>query len=173
MLTDTIQEPTIIELKPEWFKSGYYVYIVAIEYQAYKYFYVGMTGDRKYATARSPFYRMGGHFTQLESSTQNQIIKGLRKRLNVRDIDAALLEIKFTYYCYLIDEFDKEKLDLHKDKRNKAEKIESYLIQKLRNRFSKEFVFNKNISVKESKGTENIAEQLYLNFMSKINISNA
>lgn len=168
-----IAEPTIIELKPEWFKSGYYVYIVVIEYEQQKYFYIGMTGDRKYQTARSPFYRMGGHFNQLESSTQNQIVKGIRKKLGIADVEAVLTEMKFTYYCYLIEAFDKNDSNLHKIKRNKAEKIESYLIEKFRNQFTKEFVFNKNVSVKDSKEAKDIAEQIYSNFITKINITDA
>ena len=163
-----ISEPTIIELKPEWFKVGYYVYIVVIEYRNNNYYYVGMTGDRKYETARSPFYRMGGHLSQLQSSTQNQIIKGLKEKLHIQDIETALTEMTLTYYCYLIDSFFKGDLKVHITKRIRAEKIESYVIKKMRMQFKEEFIFNKQLSAKSYEEVKDIAEQLYSNFITKI-----
>ena len=169
MATDVIPEPTIIELKPEWFKPGYYVYVVAIIYRQLQYYYVGMTGDRKYEVARSPFYRMSGHFNQLESSTQNQILKGLKEKTVGTDIDDVLSESKFIYYCYIIDEYRKDKLELHKEKRIKAEKIESYLIKKLKALFGEEHVLNKKYSLKNFNDVEIAGERLYTNLISKLN----
>jgi hypothetical protein len=169
MPTDIIPEPTIIELKPEWFKPGYYVYVVVIIYRQWQYYYVGMTGDRKYEVARSPFYRMNGHFNQLESSTQNQILKGLKEKTGGIDIDVVLSETKFTYYCYIIDEYCKDKVELHKEKRIKAEKIESYLIKQLKVHFGKEHVLNKKYSLKNFDDVEIAGERLYANLISKLN----
>lgn len=137
-----IGDPTIIELKPEWFKPGYYVYIVVMAYKRSKYYYVGMTGDRKFTTARSPFYRMSGHFVQIKSSTQNQVIKGIREKFGNKNIDKILVQSTFTYYCYLIDEFIDGQKDLHKSKRKRAEKVESWLIKQFWERFNSN-VFNK------------------------------
>lgn len=75
-----IPEPIIMELNPDWFKSGYYVYVVTIHYKRKKYFYVGMTGDRHHITARSSFYRMNGHFIR-GKSTQNQIVQEIENKL--------------------------------------------------------------------------------------------
>ena len=164
-----ISEPTIIELQPEWFKMGYYVYIVVIEYKAKKYFYVGMTGDRKYETARSPFYRMGGHFSQIKSSTQNQVIKGLQNILGITNVESALPDMRFTYYSYLIDSFDRNDTSNHHVKRKKAEQIESSLISKMKTKFKDEFIFNKKLSRNNYTEAEAISKQLFEDFISRIN----
>jgi hypothetical protein len=164
-----IPEPTIIELQPEWFKMGYYVYIVLIQYKSKKYFYIGMTGDRKYKTARSPFYRMGGHFSQLKSSTQNQIIKGLQNKLSIDDVETALPNMRFTYYSYLIDLFDRKDTSTHHVKRKRAEQIESSLIKKMKAQFKDDSIFNKKVSRKKFEEGEIISNQLFEDFKTRIN----
>ncbi len=164
-----ISEPTIIELQPEWFKMGYYVYIVVIEHKKKRYFYVGMTGDRKYETARSPFYRMGGHFSQIKSSTQNQIIKGMKNKLAIEDVESALTEMRFTYYSYLIESFDRKDTSTHHAKSKKAEQIESFVINKLKEEFTDEFVFNKKVSRNNYEEAVYISNQLFADFITRIN----
>ncbi len=164
-----IPEPVIIELKPEWFKMGYYVYVVAMKYNKTNYFYIGMTGDRKHKTARSPFYRMSGHFSLLESSTQNQVIKGIRKNLNAGDdIDKMLGNIKFTYYVYMITAFDKADTSNHDTNRKHAESIESSLIHKMKTEFGNQFVFNENHSAKDFKKADDIAQELLIDVKKRI-----
>lgn len=162
-----ISPPTIIELQPEWFKMGYYVYIVVIDHSKERYFYVGMTGDRKYQTARSPFYRMAGHFNQLESSTQNQIIKGLKNKLNISDIENALPKMRFTYYSYLIESFDRKDTSTHNAKRKKAEQIESFLIKKMMEEFEG-FIFNDKVSRNNYEEVMVISNHLFQDFIKRL-----
>lgn len=129
MPTDVLTvEPIIIDLNPEWFKPGYYVYVVEAKSEKQKYYYVGMTGDRKHLVARSPFYRMGGHFTLSESSTQNQIIKGLKAKAGVLDVVTELPLWKFTYYAYLLAEFVPHQ-ETHDKNRVFAERTETELMK--------------------------------------------
>ncbi len=170
MIPDVIPEPTEIKLKPEWFKMGYYVYVVVIDYKNEKHFYVGMTGDKAYPTARSPFYRMSGHFSLADSSTQNQIIKGLKNKFNIdkKMLDKALQEMQITYYAWLLNEFDEDDHHGHRLKRICAEKTESALIQKMKKSYPDK-VFNDGISIKDYEEVNGIAEQLLQNLKRKIN----
>jgi len=164
-----IGKPEVIELKPEWFRMGYYVYVVLIQYKRKKYYYIGMTGDRKHHTARSPFYRMGGHFS-LGKSTQNQIIKGIIKslKLNVKENPNLLCGIRFTYYTWLVKPFDNKVLpEKHKENRELAERIESGLMRKFKVLFGDEFVFNKHESRKVITGVEKQVEQICKYFVDK------
>ncbi len=164
-----IPEPVIIDLKPEWFKMGYYVYVVAMKFKKENYFYIGMTGDRKHKTARSPFYRMSGHFSLLESSTQNQVIKGIRRNFEVgTDIEKILGEMKFTYYAYMITPFDKADTSNHDANRKHAESIESSLIHKMKDGFGSQFVFNKNQSTKNFNKVDAIAQELMIDVKQRI-----
>jgi hypothetical protein len=86
--------PVVIEIQPEWFRHAYYVYFVTLLDDDRRMVYVGMTGDRKHRMARSPFYRMAGHFNQLSTSTENQIIKGIREHCDISDKDQAGLVAK-------------------------------------------------------------------------------
>ncbi|MDO9187595.1 MAG: hypothetical protein Q7W13_16410 [Bacteroidia bacterium] len=73
-----------INYNSEWFESGYYVYVLIIEHHKKgRYYYVGMTGDRNHISARSPFYRMMGHFNTYNlnnSSHDSQLVAGLRDK---------------------------------------------------------------------------------------------
>ncbi len=161
-------EPTIISLKSEWFKMGYYVYVVVMTYRKQRYFYIGMTGDRKHITARSPFYRMSGHF-MLGKSTQNQIIKGLRKQLGIEEItDTLLCEVEFTYYAYLLNEFDKTDEKGHHLKRKYGEQVESCLIAKMKEDSSLGIVFNDSGSVLDYKNVLEEAQDILFDLKERI-----
>lgn len=160
-----IQDPVIIKLDPGWFKHGYYVYVVVVKHLQDIYYYIGMTGDRKYLIARSPFYRMSGHFMMAESSTQNQIIKGLKERLGnslKERVGSLLCEMEFTYYMWLIKPYEMQiDKNLHHDNRKIAERIESALIEKCRYAFGEKNVFNETISRKDFGANEIVvAEQI-------------
>ncbi len=59
---------------------GFSVYLFKISKQSgEKYYYVGMTGDSFYASARSALHRLAGHIDKAKASTQNQFRKGLQK----------------------------------------------------------------------------------------------
>ena len=156
-------KPVIMELQPGWFQMGYYVYVVLIRYKGKRYYYIGMTGDRNHLTARSPFYRMSGHFI-IGNSTQNQTIRGIEAKIGikVKDNYQALCDMKFTYYSWMVRPFqqgvDKE---IHQSNRVFTEKIESGLIKKCLHEFGSEYVFNSKQSRKEIGGAENDINQLF------------
>ena len=69
-----------ISFNPEWFKSAYYVYVLKIVHETKgHFFYIGQTGDRNHISARSPFYRLMGHYNTYNFSkgTDAQLVKGL------------------------------------------------------------------------------------------------
>ena len=73
-------EQIVINFNPEWYQSAYYVHVLTIVHKTKgAYYYVGQTGDRKHVSARSPFYRLMGHFNtyNFSKSTDAQLVKGL------------------------------------------------------------------------------------------------
>jgi len=165
----SFSDPIEICLKPEWFKMGYYVYVVVIKSKGGMYFYVGMTGDRKHKIARSPFYRMSGHF-MLGKSTQNQIIKGLKNFQKKKITSDSLCKMEFTYYNYLIHSYKENiKEKTHHKCRRDAEIIESYLIDKLKAEFGKSNVFNKYKSAKETGKYKLFSERIFVDLIKRIN----
>lgn len=153
-------KPVIIKLEKEWFRHAYYVYFVSIVKDENKMLYIGMTGDRKHKTARSPFYRMAGHFSQLSSSSENQVIKGLRKIYNIdttnqQELVELLESCQIIYHAYPLSEFkfniDKSE---HTERRRFAEKVESFLILALKEE-GKWNVINSKISNTPNDDSEN------------------
>lgn len=137
-----IPDPIEITLDPSWFEMGYYVYIVVITNQRQHYFYVGMTGDRKHLTARSPFYRMSGHFSLSKKSTENQIVRFLRKKWPNTDPSNLLSKLRIKYYAYPMASFVNGDTLKHHQKRKFAEMIEACLIKQLKETFGRESVVN-------------------------------
>ena len=136
---DKFGTPVEMKLKSEWFRHAYYVYLVSVvdAREGRRFIYVGQTGDRAHLMARSPFYRMSGHFQQ-GRSTQNQVVKGLRDRYEIDDLDqkrlvAKLLDMDIAYRAYPLAEFEfgvsREK---HQELRRCTERVETALIDILR-----------------------------------------
>jgi hypothetical protein len=63
---------------------GFSIYLFEILHGNEKYFYVGMTGDNFYPSARSAFHRLSGHFDLAGNSTQNQLLTALK---SIKQID--------------------------------------------------------------------------------------
>jgi len=139
-MRDNIKELEI-NFDSEWFQSGYYVYVISITHVSKgNYYYVGQTGDRKHVSARSPFYRLMGHFNpyNLKNGTDSQLIKGLinnnlielpsdnkSTRICIEEaIQNKSIIINPTYFK--ISDFDKAD---HSSKRENVEEIESALIK--------------------------------------------
>lgn len=150
-----------IKLRSEWFEMGYYVYVVIMQRGYHKLFYVGMTGDRKHETARSPFYRMSGHFSLLEKSTQNHVIQALRHRWPEKNIQDLLLDTSFSYYAYKMIPFHRDDMSKHARNRTFAEAVESGLIKKLKDAFGEDKVFNKRISNKNYTDADDITSEIF------------
>jgi len=162
-------KPTIIKLESDWFNVGYYVYLVGIKYKSRKYYYVGMTGDRYHSTARSPFYRMGGHFNRVGSSTENQIIKGIKSVIdNSTPIEILLPQMDITYYAYKVRNYVHGQMQGHKGHRQFAEQVESFLMEKLWERKGEKFVFNKRISMTPQRQAERMGEKIFSDLIKRI-----
>lgn len=150
-MSEVLEDKLQINFNASWFKSRYYVYVITVVHGHKIYYYVGQTGDRKYTTARSPFYRLWGHFNPYnsKSGTDSQLIKALFKKGILEDvkgvskrqiIDKALFEkkISITTSFYPIEEFINNETIEHKRKRKAAEAVETALI----NMFEANSIFN-------------------------------
>ena len=147
-MIDSIKNKLEINYDSEWFTSRYYVYVIMIEVAKDLYFYVGQTGDRHHIAARSPFYRLWGHFNpyNLKKGTDSQLMSSLFKRRIFRKkegesnrltIDRALAKkdaiIKAQFYPIedFINDNSQTSKDNHKQKRVFVEEIEKGVIEGL------------------------------------------
>ncbi|MEN9303967.1 MAG: hypothetical protein RL264_2396 [Bacteroidota bacterium] len=77
------------------------VYLFEIEKEKQKYFYVGMTGDSHYPSARSILHRLAGHIDLSSRSTQSQFIKALKEKvfdkeeLNREDLTQLTIQLHY------------------------------------------------------------------------------
>jgi hypothetical protein len=82
-----------LTIESEFLNPGFCIYLLEIINSSKKrLFYIGMTGDNYYPSARSAFYRMAGHLEKKKGSTQNQFHKAL-KDVSAND---TLLENSFS-----------------------------------------------------------------------------
>ncbi len=150
-MREVLEDKLQINFNNSWFKSRYYVYVITVIHSPKTFYYIGQTGDRKYTAARSPFYRLWGHFNPYnsKSGTDSQLIKSLFKKGILEDlegiskrqiIDKALFEKKISIATsfYPIEEFINDEAIEHKRKRKVAETVETALI----NMFEAEILFN-------------------------------
>ena len=85
----------IIEFRGELLFPGFSIYLFEIIKDSEKHFYIGMTGDNHYPSARSILHRLAGHIDLLKHSTQNQLIVGVKNLFNKKlDEDLTLAELK-------------------------------------------------------------------------------
>lgn len=132
-----------ISFNPEWFNSGYFVYVIIINHtDKGTYYYVGQTGDRKHQSARSPFYRMMGHYNtyNLGSGTDSQLIKGLinqklitpTKEKSTRIcVEEAIIDgrLQIKSQFFKLDEFNSaDTFEIHREKRIFSEQVEQSII---------------------------------------------
>ena len=134
-MSDKIKHVEIV-FNAEWFQSGYFVYVLTIKHQTKGvFYYIGQTGDRNHEAARSPFYRLMGHYSPY-AGTDAQLVKGLRKHELVIEAEGKsnrvcleeafcnkTIEVKANYFNVL--EFDN--ID-HIDKRKLVENVEQLVI---------------------------------------------
>lgn len=150
-MSEVLEDKLQINFDANWFKSRYYVYVITVVHSLKTFYYIGQTGDRKYTAARSPFYRLWGHFNPYnsKSGTDSQLIKSLFKKGILEDvegiskrqvIDKALFEKKISIATsfYPIEEFINDEAIEHQRKRQVAEAVETALI----NMFEANTLFN-------------------------------
>ncbi|MDD3877840.1 MAG: hypothetical protein PHT69_14560 [Bacteroidales bacterium] len=159
-------ENMVINFNSEWFQSGYYVYVLTIVHIAKgTYYYVGQTGDRNHTSARSPFYRLMGHFNtyNLRSGTDAQLVSGLIKNDLIEKpsenkkarkcVEEAIVNktIIITANYFSISDFNSIE---HSSKRKTVEEIELSLINNFR--LAKLNLFNDLNKIGDNKTSTNL-----------------
>ncbi len=155
--------------------SGFSVYLFRISNGTDKFFYVGMTGDNHYPSARSAVHRFSGHFELQSRSTQNQLGRQLTKKG-----EAWIANSTIELFHWPIDGFKEWKgsyNEQYKKGLNKEEKaqyeaykfiqkevlaLEKFVISELSKRLPEERLWNKMISSSNGcpKKFEHIAEEI-------------
>lgn len=153
-----------ITIEGQQFRKAYFVYVIRITTQDnINFFYIGQTGDRNYLTARPAFRRLAGHFSDIGSSTENQVYRQIAvKVLKIEDVVKKekfnestkkrvgdfLETCKIEMFVYQIADFeDNSDKDLHTKNRKQTELIENELINCVQKKVSADKVFNKKFSV--------------------------
>ncbi|WP_192878010.1 hypothetical protein [Arenibacter catalasegens] len=164
-----------ISFSPDWYGSGYYVYVLKVVHnEKGTFYYIGQTGDRHFSAARSPFYRLMAHFNPYNSkATDAQLRNGLiahglieeptkdkKTRVCMEEaISSGALQISSVFYKIL--EFNGEN---HKQNRKHVEAVETALI----NLFDKKNLFNNlekigHHTVIINQDHHSLARQIYYN----------
>lgn len=132
-----------LELPGALLVDGFSIYLIEVQYEGTNYYYVGMTGDGHYRSARAGFYRLVGHLEyQNKRSTQNQLSKALMRMLNCKtrkEMNLMIDRAKIIFHHFAIDGFvPDENLKLAKQdvnyrtQRQNVLDLENALIHKLR-----------------------------------------
>jgi len=132
-----MSEYDFIELNGRLLESKYGVYVVQIRHKSDGEFnYVGQTGDAKYISARSSFYRLAAHLSY-GKSTQNQVYVALQKETKITDrydfeqwLQAATIKMFF----FKVDDFQNlsdtpENKNIHTKKRRETLALETALLE--------------------------------------------
>jgi len=139
----------------EHLKSMYSIYVIVLNNNMEKYYYIGQTGDRKHLSARSPFYRLTGHLDKQESSTQNQIYKGIMEKIlkikydknTYENVENYFENLQLKMYNFPIFEFNYNATnEEHTEKRQIVEVIENILLNELAKIIGKNKIINKKYS---------------------------
>ena len=136
-----------LSFRGEMLNPGFSIYMFElIHNRGERFYYLGMTGDNYYPSARSAIHRLSGHFERAKKSTQNQMNIKLEKS---EELNPEELEIKMHHWS--IDGFkkwegslknfkpdqlstkDKSSYDEYKQKQREVLKLENALIHYLKN----------------------------------------
>lgn len=135
-----------LEIDGKMLISGFSLYVLEISYLQKKYFYIGITGDRVYESARSAFYRLSGHLEHKNKrSTQNQLYKaltGIFKAQNHVEWEKCISKTKIVMHRFSIDGFEAKAItqrasDNYKLKQKELSRVEDNVIYELRQIFGK------------------------------------
>ena len=78
---------------------GFSIYVLEIIKEKQKWFYIGMTGDPHYPSARAAFHRISGHLELSSRSTQNQLQIALKEnKIVIDDKDFEKITIKMYHF---------------------------------------------------------------------------
>jgi hypothetical protein len=88
-----------LEIPGAFLVPGFSIYVLEIRKEKQKWFYIGMTGDPHYPSARSAYYRLVGHLELNTRSTQNQLRIAMKEKLGIiNDDDFKNITIKMHHY---------------------------------------------------------------------------
>ena len=87
-----------LEIKGDLLNPGFSIYLLKITLLNKTYFYIGMTGDPYYPSARSAFHRIAGHLELNKRSTQNRLHRALNKKGIKTNADRKELNIKMYHF---------------------------------------------------------------------------
>jgi len=88
-----------LEIPGSFLVPGFCIYVLEIVNEKQKWFYIGMTGDPHYPSARTAFHRISGHLELSKRSTQNQLRIALKEKLGIAtDDDLRKITIKMHHY---------------------------------------------------------------------------
>jgi hypothetical protein len=102
-----------LEIPGSFLVPGFSIYVLEIIKEKEKWYYIGMTGDPHYPSARAAFPRIAGHLELSERSTQNQLRIALKEKLGIVT-DDELRNLTIRMHHFPIDGFKRitnEKLD--------------------------------------------------------------
>ncbi len=94
-----------LEFNGSFLIPGFSIYLLEIEKSTNRYFYIGMTGDSFYPSARAAFHRLSGHLEKGKNSTQNQLWIALSENLMIKNIK-ELNTINIKMHHFPIDGFN-------------------------------------------------------------------
>jgi len=86
-----------LELSGSLLVPGFSIYLLEIIFNNEKWFYIGMTGDPFYPSARAAFHRISGHLELSKHSTQNQLMLALQDK-GIKDDTFHKLSIIMHHY---------------------------------------------------------------------------
>jgi len=88
-----------LEIPGSFLVPGFCIYVLEIIKDKQKWFYIGMTGDPHYPSARSAYYRLVGHLELNQRSTQNQLRIAMKEKMGINnDNDFNDVTIKMHHY---------------------------------------------------------------------------
>ncbi len=88
-----------LEIPGSFLVPGFSIYVLEIKSENRKWFYIGMTGDPHYPSARSAFHRISGHLELSPRSTQNQLMLVLKNKLEIENAEEfKKVTIKMYHY---------------------------------------------------------------------------
>ena len=97
---------TTLEIPGSFLVPGFCIYVLEIIKEEQKWFYIGMTGNPHYPSARAAFHRISGHLELSKRSTQNQLRIALRDKLKITD-DKDLHKLTIKMHHFPIEGFIK------------------------------------------------------------------
>lgn len=125
---------TLLQFNGRLLYPSFSIYLFEITHDTKgKFFYLGMTGDNHYPSARSILHRLAGHIDVLKKSTQNQFIKGLKKDIfdkeDLSSDDLCKINVSlhhwpikgFKKWVGNMKEIDKKSIEYEKYKKTQSE----------------------------------------------------